>query len=289
MSAKGLGKDFSSLIPDDMLSEALAVGQAQGEMVEQIQVGKIEPNPDQPRKQFDEESLQELADSIKEYGIIQPLIVSKKGSKFIIIAGERRWRAAGSIGQKTVPAIVRSFGEQQKLEVALIENIQRKDLNLLELAAAYLSLHDQFNLSFDQVAKKVGKSASAVHNITRLLKLPREAKQALHAGKIVEGHARQILALKEESEQLKLLELIIKNKWTVRQAEQYVVGHKKLNKDDEKTKAVANTKSETKETKQISQFLKTPVRVRRLAKGGQILISYKNEEHLKKLTEKLTK
>jgi len=287
--AKGLGKDFSSLIPDDMLSEALAVGQATGEIVEDIKVVDIEPNPDQPRKQFDEELLQELGQSIKEHGIIQPLILAKSGSKYVIIAGERRWRAAGLVDQKTVPAIVRSFDDQQKLEIALIENIQRKDLNVLELAAAYQSLHDQFNLSFGEVAKKMGRSASAVHNITRLLKLPADAKRALYENKIVEGHARQILALTDEVEQSKLLELIIKNKWTVRQAEQYVVGHKQQNKSEDAKKALTNTKSETKETKQLSSYLKTPVKVRRLAKGGQILINYKDEEHLAKITDKLTR
>ncbi len=287
--AKGLGKDFSSLIPDDMLSEALAVGQATGETVEDIKVVDIEPNPDQPRKQFDEELLQELGQSIKEHGIIQPLILAKSDSKYVIIAGERRWRAAGLIDQKTVPAIVRSFDDQQKLEIALIENIQRKDLNVLELAAAYQSLHDQFNLSFGEVAKKMGRSASAVHNITRLLKLPADAKRALYENKIVEGHARQILALTDETEQSKLLELIIKNKWTVRQAEQYVVGHKQQNKSEDTKKALINTKSETKETKQLSNYLKTPVKVRRLAKGGQILISYKDEDHLARITDKLTK
>jgi ParB family chromosome partitioning protein len=286
--AKGLGTEFSSLIPDDMLSEALAVGQASGEIIEQLKIVDIQPNPDQPRKQFDEESLNELAVSIEEHGIIQPLVVTKKGKVYTIIAGERRWRAAGLIDLKTVPSIVRTYSKQQNLEVALIENIQREDLTLLDTAAAYSRLHDQFNLSFDEVSKKVGKSISAVHNVTRLLKLPLNAKKALHENKIVEGHARQILALKDEVTQQELLDLIIKNKWTVRQAEQYVVGHKKNNQEDKTKNALSQTKSETKETKEISSYLKTPVKVRRLAKGGQILISYKDEKHLKQLTDKLT-
>ena len=287
---KGLGTDFSALIPDDMLSEALAVGVAQGEAVEQIAVEAIEPNPEQPRRQFDETALNELGDSIKTYGIIQPLIVAKQGSGYVLIAGERRWRAAQLIGEKHVPAIVRSFGQQQKLEVALVENIQRQELGVLEMAAAYQRLHDQFNLSFEEVGKKVGKSQSAVHNIARLLKLPAEAMQALNEGKIVEGHARQIVALTDKKDQLDLLELIIKNKWTVRQAEQYVVGVKQRQQAAKPAKeALQLTKSETAETKRLSQFLHTPVKVRRLAKGGQIVISYKDEDHLKKLTEKLTK
>lgn len=284
--SKGLGKDFSALIPDDMLSEALAVGKSGGESVEQIAVDKIQPNPDQPRKQFDETALQELAYSIKAHGIVQPLVLTKKGAEYIIIAGERRWRAAQILKQKSVPAIVRSFDEQQKLEIAIIENIQREDLNVLELSMAYANLHDQFNMSFEEIAKQVGKSIGAVHNIRRLLNLPDAAKRALYEKKIVEGHARQLLALKDEEQQLKLLELIIKNKWTVRQAEQYVVGHKKENPDKSKS-ALANTKAETKETKQLATYLKTPVKVRRLAKGGQIVINYKDEDHLKKLTKQL--
>jgi ParB family chromosome partitioning protein len=188
-----------------------------------------------------------------------------------------------------VPVIVRSFGAQEKLEIALIENIQREDLTVLDLAAAYLKLHDQFNLTNDEIAKKVGKSPSAVNNIIRLLKLPLDAKKALHEGKIVEGHARQIVALKDEVEQLKLLELIIKNKWTVRQAEQYVVGHKEAQKakDVGSGVALARTKSETEETRQLAKRLKTPVAVKHMAKGGQLIIRFKDDDHLNKLINEL--
>ncbi|MBP9738118.1 ParB/RepB/Spo0J family partition protein [Candidatus Saccharibacteria bacterium] len=282
---KGLGKDFSSLIPDDMLSEALAVGSSQ-DMVEQIALTRLVPDPQQPRKHFDEASLSELAASITEHGIVQPLIVAKNGSQYIIIAGERRYRAAQLAGLSEAPVIVRSFGEQEKLEIALIENIQRQDLTILDLAAAYLKLHDQFGLTYDEVAKKVGKSSPAVHNIIRLLKLPLPAKQALHEGKIVEGHARQIVALKDEATQLELLRLIITNKWTVRQAEQFVVGYKQteLSKTAEK---IDRTKTETPETKQLSQRLKTPVIVKHMAKGGQLVIKFKSDEHLKSIVDSL--
>lgn len=288
MSIKGLGKDFSALIPDDMLSEALAVGSA-SDTVENIDINKLSPDPQQPRKHFDEASLAELAASIKAHGIVQPLIVAKNGSNYIIIAGERRYRAAQSINQKTVPAIVRSFGTQEKLEIALIENIQREDLTVLDLAAAYHKLHDEFSLSYDEIAKKVGKSPSAVNNIIRLLKLPMAAKKALHEGLIVEGHARQIVALKDDAGQMKLLDLIIKNKWTVRQAEQYVVGYKESQKakGEEKGKALARTKSETKETKRLAKRLNTPVAVKHMAKGGQLIIRFKDDDHLNKLITEL--
>jgi ParB family chromosome partitioning protein len=284
--AKGLGKDFSSLIPEDMLSEALAVGNS-SEQIEKINIVKIKPDPNQPRKNFDEEALNELAGSIKQHGILQPIIVAKKSADYIIIAGERRFRAAQLLGLKELPAIIRSFGEQEKLEISLIENVQREDLGKLELAAAYLKLHDQFNLEYKEIGLRVGRSESAVVNIMRLLKLPQKAKDALNSGVITEGHARQIVAIKDnEAEQLKLLELIIKHGWTVRQAEQYVVGLRQQTKKED-AKALTNTKSETPETKKLSTFLKTPVKVRRLAKGGQILINYKDDEHLKSLTEKL--
>lgn len=283
--SKGLGKDFSSLIPDDMLSEALAVGSNQ-DTVENIPLTALMPDPQQPRKHFDETSLAELASSITEHGIVQPLIVAKNAGSYIIIAGERRYRAAEIAGLKEVPAIIRSFGEQEKLEIALIENIQRQDLTILDLASAYLKLHDQFGLSFDEVAAKVGKSPSAVHNIVRLLKLPPQAKKALNDGVIVEGHARQIVALKDEPTQLKLLELIIKNKWTVRQAEQFVVGHKQSLAAKE-PKVIDRTKTETKETVQLAKKLNTKVAVKHMAKGGQLVIRFNDDSHLEKLINSL--
>jgi ParB family transcriptional regulator, chromosome partitioning protein len=287
MMAKGLGKDFSALIPEDMLSEALAVG-VQDDVVQQIALVDISPDPEQPRKVFDDTALNELAVSIKQHGIVQPLIVTKKGKSHHIIAGERRWRAAQLAGLETAPVIVRSYDQQERLEVALIENIQREDLTVLDLAAAYFKLHNQFNLSYQQISAKVGKSVSAVNNIVRLLKLPLKAKKAIHDGLISEGHGRQIVALTDEAEQLKLLELILKNRWTVRQTEQYVVGHKQQTIEKPDT-AVNRTQSETKETKFLAQQLKTPVKVKHMAKGGQLMIRFLDEDHLQKLVDRLGK
>lgn len=284
--AKGLGRDFAALIPDDMLSEALAVGDS-SDQVSRLDVSRLTPDPQQPRKHFDESALSELSSSIEQHGIVQPLIVAKNGKDYIIIAGERRYRAAQKIGLKQVPAIVRSFGSQEKLEISLIENVQREDLTKLELAAAYLRLHDQFNLEYREIGERVGKSESAVVNIIRLLKLPQKAKQALNENIISEGHARQIVALKEEAEQLKLLELIIKNGWTVRQAEQYVVGHKKANQTQKGSEGVKRTQSETNETKQLSKRLNAAVAVKHMAKGGQLIIKYKDDSHLEKLFKEL--
>lgn len=284
--SKGLGKDFSSLIPDDMLSEALAVGGA-SDSVESVALSKLSPDPNQPRKHFDEAALSELADSIKQHGIVQPLIVAKKGSSYIIIAGERRYKAAEQVGLKKVPAIVRSFGDQEKLEISLIENVQREDLTKLELAAAYLKLHDEFNLEYKEIGVRVGRSESAVVNIMRLLRLPVKAKQALNDNLITEGHARQIVALKDEAQQLELLDLIIKNNWTVRQAEQFVVGIKKAGKQEKSKEAVKRTLSQTDETKLLAKRLNTPVQIKNMAKGGRLIIDFKDDKHLKQLMEEL--
>lgn len=284
--AKGLGKDFSALIPDDMLSEALAVGSA-SDQVEHIPLKKLTPDPQQPRKHFDEEALKELAASIKVHGIVQPLVVAKNGGVYIIIAGERRYRAAENLDLDTVPAIVRSFGDQEKLEISLIENVQREDLTKLELAAAYLRLHDEFNLDNKEIGRRVGRSESAVVNIIRLLRLPAQAKEALNKNIITEGHARQIVALKEESEQLKLLDLIVKHGWTVRQAEQYVVGHKKATKTEKSNAGVQRTQSETAETKQLTKRFNAPVTVKHMAKGGQLVIRFKDEKQLAQLFKDL--
>ena len=284
---KGLGKDFSALIPDDMLSEALAVGNNTDSVV-QVPVSRLVPDPEQPRKHFDDSLLVELADSIKQHGIVQPLIVAKNGSDYIIIAGERRYRAAEIAGLKEVPAIVRSFGDQEKLEIALIENVQREDLTVLDLAAAYQRLHNEFNLAFDEIGKRVGKSPSAVNNIVRLMKLPLEAKKALHEGKIVEGHARQIVALSNEEDQKELLRLIIKHKWTVRNAEQFVVGKKQEQKLGGADKlSISRTKTETKESKQLAKRLHTPVSIKHMAKGGRLIIDFKDDSHLEKLMNEL--
>lgn len=286
MVAKGLGKDFSALIPDDMLSEALAVGSS-ADQVEHIAIARLQPDPTQPRKHFDQDALQELAASITQHGIVQPLIVAQNGKDYIIIAGERRYRAAQLANLKEVPAIVRSFGQQEKLEVSLIENVQREDLGKLELASAYMRLHDEFNLDHKEIGTRVGRSESAVVNIIRLLRLPAAAKEALNNNVITEGHARQIVALKDDAEQLKLLELIVKNGWTVRQAEQYVVGHKKANQTEKSKEGVRLTLTETKETKQLAKRLNTSVSVKHMAKGGRLIINFKDENDLNRLMNDL--
>lgn len=283
---RGLGRGFDTLIPTQLLDEEFDPTAQQDEQVSQLRnlkIADISADPDQPRRQFDEEALNELAASIKEHGVLQPIVVIAKGSKYEIVAGERRWRAAQIAELDKIPAIVRTLTNQHRLEIALIENLQRQDLNALETATAYYKLQQQFNLTLDEIGKRVGgKAVSTISNILRLLGLPREAKEALVEGKISEGHARQILAIHEEDVQKELLELIIKNDWSVRKAEQFVVGYKEGKKDKET--AVAKVKTETRETEALSKRLGTEVSVKNMAKGGRLVIEFKNQDDFDRIT-----
>jgi ParB family chromosome partitioning protein len=282
---RGLGRGFDTLIPTQLLDDEFDPTAQQDEQVSQLRnlkVSDIQADPDQPRRQFDEDALNGLAESIREHGVLQPIVVIAKGNKYEIVAGERRWRAAGIAGLDKIPALVRTLTNQHRLEIALIENLQRQDLNPLETATAYYKLQQQFNLTLDEIGKRVGgKAVSTISNILRLLGLPREAKEALVEGKISEGHARQILAIHEHDVQLELLDLIIKNDWSVRKAEQFVVGYKEGKKD--KVTAVAKVKTETVETQALSQRLGTDVSVKNMAKGGRLVIQFKNQDDLERI------
>jgi ParB family transcriptional regulator, chromosome partitioning protein len=283
-STKGLGKGFDVLIPTDFDQAILT---DVNDRVQNLFITDIQPNVDQPRKSFDTQALEELAVSIERHGIIQPLIVSPKGGSYVLVAGERRWRAAKIAGLKDVPAIVRKREELEQLEVALIENVQRVDLSPLEQAVSIEKLHQQFNLNYQAIAERLGKAHSTIHNIVRLLHLPSDAREALQAGKITEGHARAILALKDSSEkQAELLSYIIKNNWTVRQAEQFVTSVKK---GAEVKKATNATRAETPETKTLGKRLHTKVTVKRTAKGGRLEIHYKSDEELTELFDKFNR
>jgi ParB family chromosome partitioning protein len=274
---QGLGKGFNALISQDF-DQSLLLDSS--ERIEQLPLGKIEPNPNQPRKHFDEQSIKELAASIKQHGIIQPLVVTTlKKDKYTIIAGERRWRAASEAGLKNVPAIIRSSEELEQLEIALIENVQRVDLNPLEQALSIERLHQQFSLSFDEISKRLGKATSTVSNIARLLQLTDEAKEALVDGKITEGHARTLLSLKDDPErQDYLLKTIIQQGWNVRQAERFVVSIKEGVQETKEAHARAQT--ETPETEILSKRLDAPVKIKRMAYGGRLEITFDSDEDL---------
>ena len=280
MSAKnsGLGRGFDSLIPKDVNPAVLFDDH---ERVQKIAVTSLVPNPDQPRTVFDDEALGQLADSIKQYGILQPLVVTPHGSgSYAIIAGERRWRAAQLAGEKNVPAIVRTTKELERLEIALVENVQRVDLSPLEQAVSIERLHQQFSMTYEAIAGRLGKASSTVNNIVRLLQLPEAARKALDAGEISEGHARSILSLKDMPEkQQELLAGIMRHGWSVRQAEQFVTSVKEGFKETSATKERMQT--ETPATKQLSKKLGgTPVHIRRTAKGGKLEIAFKSDEEL---------
>ncbi len=282
----GLGKGFDALIPTDFDPSLLIDSR---DRIQKLFIERIQPNADQPRRYFDQQALNELASSLKQYGVLQPLIVSPRpDGSYRIIAGERRWRAAKIAGLTEIPAIIREPQELEELEIALIENVQRVDLSPLEQAISIERLHQQFNLTYKQIAHRLAKAETTVSNLVRLLQLPEAARAALSTGKISEGHARAILALKNEPAlQEELLELIIKNTWSVRQAEQYVTTHKQGIAKDESVKERMAT--ETADTKRLSKKLHTPVSLRRTAKGGRLELHFKTDEDLKKLLELLEK
>jgi ParB family chromosome partitioning protein len=281
MAAKqtGLGRGFGTLIPQNF-DTTLLVDDA--ERIQKLPVERIAPNPDQPRTIFDEAALKELAASIKRYGVVQPLVASPKGDGYIIIAGERRWRASQLAGLKTVPVLVRTSKELEQLEIALVENVQRVDLSPLEQAVSIERLHQQFNLTYGEIAKRLGKAETTLHNTVRLLQLPEDARVALESKEISEGHARQILALKDmPNKQAELLQLIAQNGWSVRQAERYVSSLKAGVREEKQ--AVERVSGDTPETERLSQRFGAKVRIHRTAKGGRVEIGFTSDEQLVKL------
>ena len=283
---RGLGRGLDSLIPSDIEVSQLSQREAK-QRIAAIATDQLHANPDQPRRHFDEKELTSLAESIKEHGILQPLLVRQlSNGSYQIVAGERRWRAATSIGLAEVPVIVISVDEIKRAEIALIENVQREDLQPLELAAALHRLHYDFNLDYELIGKRIGKAATTVVNIVRLMQLPEAAKTALAEGKITEGHSRAILALRDSPEkQAELLDYILRQDWSVRKSEAFVVAYKQG--ASTKTQALRKTKVTTPQTLKLSKRLGRDVSVQRMAKGGRLQISYKNDEDLKALTEKL--
>lgn len=280
----GLGRGLDTLIPKEFDTSILE----SSDKVQQISLKNVAPNPDQPRKHFDEAALQELASSIKNHGIVQPLVVIKEGGNYRIVAGERRWRAAKIAGLNKVPVIVRSMKQLEELEVAIIENVQRVDLSPLEQALSIERLHDQFSLSYGDIAKKLGKAVPTIHNTARLLQLPRAAKDALSKQQITEGHARAILALKDEPErQNELLNSIINFGWSVRQAEQFVNASKKQNSNDKPKGIKKHMATHNEDTTKIGQKLNTQVTIKRTAKGGKLEIFFKDDAELERITKTL--
>lgn len=291
---RGLGKGIDSLIPN-------VVGETKAKKEESTTAGKketgaegpetmvkitmVEPNREQPRKNFDEDSLQELADSIKQFGLLQPILVQDRKDHYEIIAGERRWRASRMAGLQEVPVIIRNYSEQEIVEISLIENIQREDLNPIEEAQAYKRLLTEFHLKQDEVAERVSKSRAAVTNSVRLLKLSDEVQQMVIDDMISTGHARALLAVEDAEEQYNLAQKIFDEKLSVRDVEKLVKNlHKpaKAKKQDDKTLEAIYQDIEEK----LKQRLSTKVTVTSKGEGaGKIEIEFYNHEDLDRLID----
>ncbi len=262
-----------------------AIGEpAPSQEVVDVPVGKIIPNPHQPRLYFNEEKLEELARSIKEHGILQPLTVTKNGENYELIAGERRFQAAKKAGLPTVPVIVRAAEEQQKFELAITENVQRHDLNPIEEAKAYKRLMDEFHLNQEEVAQKMGKSRSAVANSVRLLHLPVEIQRAVAEDKISEGHAKALLAIENPEKQRALFELIVASGLTVREAE--AKAREVSERPPKKMKTVDPVLKEKSE--RLAEIFGTKVKINRSGQGGKIVIEYYGEEDLNHILQKIS-
>ena len=267
---RGLGKGLEALIPS-----------APG--IAEIEVESIVPNPRQPRQAMDPESLEELAASIREQGLVQPLVVAQVPGGYQLLVGERRWRAAKLAGLDTVPVVVREVTPQQMVELALVENLQREDLNPLETATAYEQLAEDFGLTQQQIADKVGKNRATVTNTLRLLKLPQKVKDALLEGRISEGHARAILSLERRDSQLELLEAILKGGLSVRHTEE--MARRLVEGPGRKASPPAKSAELRSLEDRLRQALGTKVSLSRGARGGRLVIYFYSEEELHNIYE----
>ncbi len=280
MQKQALGKGLGALIPDLSTlddKERKAFG------ITEIELDKIVPNEYQPRKIFDDAKLKELASSIREQGVIQPVLVHKAGSGYQLIAGERRWRASRLAGLKTIPALVKEATKREFLEMALIENIQREDLNALEAAEAYKRLQDEFKLTQEDLARRVGKERSTVTNFLRILHLPKEVKQDLASGALNMGHAKAILSLERSRDQIQAAALIVKKGLSVREAE--ALAGRLKNPPREKKPRLSHELKALEE--KLKKSLGTKVSIMSKSKGGRIVIEYYSPEELDRILEKI--
>ena len=289
---KGLGRSFDSLIPTELLDESFDPTAAQDDQVSDlrhIKLSEIKADPDQPRRAFEETALAELTTSISQHGILQPIVVTPKDGGYQIVAGERRFRAAQRAGLDKLPALVRTLSSQHKLELSLIENLQRRDLNVLETATAYLKLRDQFNLTLEQIGQRVGgKAVSSISNTLRLLRLPESVRTALLEGKLTEGQARPLVNV-DPDVIAGILPTILKEEWSARKIEQYIVQLKNAAKTPGKeTKKPVTATPYEEDTKRLIKRLAADVKVKTTAKGaGQIVIRFKSDADFQRIQQLL--
>lgn len=301
MAARGLGKGLDALIPESLgsVSSKKAEPKTRQEKTEKLEgetivnITKVEPNREQPRKNFDEDALEELAESIKQFGLLQPILVQDRKSYYEIIAGERRWRAAKKAGLKEVPVIIKNLTDQEIVEISLIENIQREDLNPIEEAQAYKRLLTEFNLKQDEVADRVSKSRTAVTNSMRLLKLCDEVQQMIINGMISTGHARALIGIEDPEKQYNIAQRIFDEKLSVRDVEKLVknIGKPsttKLRKPNETDKSLEIIYQDIED--RLKEKLSTKVSISGKGNGaGKIEIEFYNHDDLDKLVDMLTR
>lgn len=293
MTRKSLGRGFSSLIPTDIDAsfDPTAKEDQKASLLKELPLKQIAPDPDQPRRDFRISELEALAGSIREHGVLQPIVVTKDGKdKYKIVAGERRWRSAKMAGLETIPAIVRSLSAQNRLELSLIENVQREDLNAIETATAYAKLKDQFNLDIETISTRVGKSVSAIVNTMRLLNLPEKAKHAMIKHHLSEGQMRPLITATPE-EVSHVLPKIIAENWSSRRVEQYMVDAKARRIRSSTISANATKADESAATiaSSLSDRLGLPVKIHSSHRGsGNLMIKFKNKEEFEKICSILT-
>lgn len=273
---RGLGKGLNALITSNLIEE--------GEQVKEIPISEIRPNPYQPRKEFEPAAIEELAQSITEHGIVQPLIVRKSIKGYDLVAGERRLRAAKSIGLKNVPVIVKSYSDQQLMEIALIENLQRENLNPLEEAEAYGKLISHHEYTQEQLAKKVGKSRPHVANMLRLLQLPEKIRHLLSTSALTMGHARALLTVEKEQVQLQLAKDVIDKGLNVRQLEE-MVKQLTVSRETKKKKAAKNEPVLMEMEEKLRSRFGTSVKIKKGTKRGKIEIDFYSQEDLQRILE----
>ena len=300
---KGLGKSMGDLLGTPKANTTKHKIEETAEVLknttQEIQIDLISPNKQQPRKMFNEDALEELSESIKEHGIIEPLVVSKKKDSnekeyYQIVAGERRWRAAKLAGIKKVPVVVKEYTDHQILEIALIENIQREDLNPIEEAQAYSSLVKELSLTQDQLAERVSKSRTAITNSMRLLKLSKKVQQMVIDEKLTAGHVRTLLSIEDKNMQYEVAQMIFDNDMSVRQTEEYVKRLKNP-KPEEKQEPKKDAKTEARlaaykeKENEMKQILKTNVTIDDKGNKGRIVINYSNLEEFERIFEWIQK
>lgn len=272
----GLGKGLDALFSSPIIEES--INKENEEIVKKLKINEIEPNKEQARKLFDEEAIEDLANSIKEYGVIQPIIVSKKSNYYEIIAGERRWRASKKAGLKEIPAIVREDDIQKNKEISLIENIQREDLNPIEKARGIKQLMDEYNLTQQRVAEKLGKSRSSIANTVRILNLDERVINLALEGKLTEGHCKSLMSIDDPERQYNMAKYIIESGDSVREAEKKVKVRKKVSKKNDRYIPIYRDIEET-----FQGFFGTKVKLDAGERKGKIIIQYSSNDDLERI------